>query len=287
VNGKIGRKRIVGLGLLCVLLRAAALPSFGLDLSFKLSGSYSSLVLNDVNRSLQAWVGYHKKEVASVPAWTFSGGKAEKVRGGFDLEGEVLLNLTPRWAVGIGSGYSFSEVTESRSTIITVEKNAVSFIYVRPTKVAATPLIISGYHFLPLGPKVQIYIRAGLGWLWAKYVNREGQRRATRRDYVYTSFNSVSGRGALVQGGVGVKYVQDQSLGFFCEASLRKAKVNSLKGETGTLYFFEDYNSSLDFWQAKIETMEMAPAGEGFRSVRKAVVDFSGFVLKLGFFIKF
>jgi hypothetical protein len=33
--------------------------------------------------------------------------------------------------------------------------------------------------------------------------------------------------------------------------------------------------------------MEAAPAGENFRSVRKAVVDFSGFVLKLGFFIKF
>jgi hypothetical protein len=287
VNGKVGRKRIAGLGLLCVLLPAAALPSYGLDLSFKLSGSYNFLVLNDVNRCLQAWVEFHKKDVASVPDWTFSDGKAEKVRGGFDLEGEVLLNLTPRWAVGIGSGYSFSEVTESRSIINTVEKRAVSFAYVRPTKVAATPLIVSGYHFLPLGRKVQIYVRAGMGWLWAKYVSREGVRRATKRDYTYTSFNSASGRGALVQGGLGVKYVQDPSLGFFCEASLRQAKVNSLKGENGALYFFEEYYSSLDFWWAKIETMEMAPAGENFRSARKAVVDFSGFVLKLGFFIKF
>lgn len=287
MNRKAGRKRLAGLGLLCVFLQAAALPSSGLDLSFKLSGSYSFLVLNDVNRSLRNWVEYHKKEVASIPGWTFSGGKAEKVRGGFDLEGEVLLSLTPRWAVGIGSGYSYSEVTESRSTIITVEKNAEPFAYVRPTKVAATPLVVSGYHFLPLGPKVQIYVRAGMGWLWAKYVNREGVRRASKKDYTYTSFNSASGRGALIQGGLGVKYVQDQSLGFFCEASLRQAKVNSLKGQNGTLYFFEEYYSSLDFWWAEIETMEMAPAGETFRSARKAVVDFSGFVLKLGFFIKF
>jgi hypothetical protein len=287
MNRKVGRKRIAGLGLLCVFLPAAALPASGLDLSFKLSGSYSFPVLNDVNRCLQAWVEFHKKDVAAVPGWTFSGGKAEKVRGGFDLEGEVLLNLTPRWAVGIGSGYSYAEVTESRSTIVTVEKRAVSFAYVRPTKVAATPLIISGYHFLPLGPKFQIYVRAGMGWLWAKYVNREGVKRATRRDFNYTSFQSASGRGALVQGGLGVKYIQDKSLGFFCEASLRQAKVNSLKGQNGELYFFEEYYSPLDFWWAKIETMEMAPAGENFRSARKAVVDLSGFILKLRFFIKF
>ena len=286
MNGKVGRKRIASLGLLCVLLPAAALPSSGLDLNFKLSGSYSFLVLNDVNRSLQGWVELHKKEATSVPGWTFGGGKAGKVRGGFDLEGEVLLNWAPRWAVGIGSGYSYSEVTESRSAI-SVEEGAVSMVYARPTKVAATPLVVSGYHFWPLGPKVQIYVRAGMGWLWAKYVDREGSKKASALNYAYTSYQSASGQGALIQGGLGVKYVQDQSLGFFCEVSLRQAKVNSFVRETGTLYFFEEYNSSLDFWQAKIQAREKAPAGEDFRSVRKAVVDFGGFVLKLGFFIKF
>jgi len=287
VNKMVGRKRIAGLGLVCLLLPAAALPSPRLDLSFKLSGGYSSLALNDVNRCLRAWVEFHKKDVAANPDWTFSGGKAEKLRGGFDFEGEVLLNLTRRWAVGIGSGFTFSEVSESRSIITTVERRAISFAYVRPTKVSAIPVVVSGYFFLPLGPKVRIYVRAGTGWLWAKYVNREGVRRSTRRDYTYTSFNSVSGRGSLFQEGLGIKYAHDQTLGLFFEASLRQAKVNSLKGDNGTLFFYEEYYSLLDFWWPKTEAMEAAPAGENFRSVRKAVVDFSGFVLKLGFFIKF
>lgn len=287
MNRKAGRKRIAGIGLLCILLPAAALPSSGLNLSFKLSGGYSVLALDDVNRCLQAWVEYHKKEVASYPDWTFSGGKAEKLRGGFDFEVEALLNLSRRWAVGIGSGYSFSEVSESRSIINTVERRGLAFAYGRPTKVSGIPLVISGYYFLPLGPKVQIYVRAGAGWLWAKYINREGVRRSTRRDYTYTSFNSASGRSGLTQGGLGVKYIQDKNLGFFCEASLRKAKVNSLRVENGILYYFEEYSSSYDYWWAKIEGMETAPAGENIRSVRKAVVDFSGFFLKLGFFIRF
>jgi len=287
MNWKAGRKRMAGFGLLCVFLQAAALPSSGLSLSFKLSGGYSFLVFNEINRSQQGWVGFHKKETALIPDWKFSGGNGGEVRGGFDFEGEVLLNLTPRWAVGIGSGYSYSEVTESRSIITTVQNYTIPWIYVRPTKVAATPLIISGYFFLPLGPKFQIYIRTGMGWLRAKYVNREAGKRESDRGYTYTSFQSASGRGALIQGGLGVKYSQDQNLGFFCEASLRRAKANTFRGANGTLYFFEEYNSFLDFWQAKIQTWEMAPAGETFRSVRKAVMDFGGFVLKLGFFIKF
>jgi hypothetical protein len=283
----VGRKRIAGLGLVCLLLPAAALPSPGLDLSFKLSGGYSSFALNDVNRCLQAWVEFHKKDVASNPNWTISGGKAEKLRGGFDFEGEVLLNLTRRWAIGIGSGFTFSEVSESRSIINTVERRALAFIYVRPTKVSAIPVVVSGYFFLPLGPKAQIYVRAGAGWLWAKYVNREGVRKASEQNYNYTSFQSASGRGALIQGSLGVKFIREQSLGFFCEASLKQAKVRSFGEGNGSLFFFEQYDSSLGFWQAKIQTRETAPDGEDFRSVRKAVVDFGGFALKLGFFIKF
>ena len=286
MNGKIGRKRIVGLGLLCVLLTAEALPGFGLDLSIKISGSYDFLTLNDINRSMQGWREFYKRKAASIPGWTFGDGKMGKLRGGFGLEGEVLLHLTPRWAVGVGSGFSYSEVTESRSAI-TVKEKAVSMVYTQPTKVVAKPLFVSGYHFWPLGLKLQIYFRAGIGWIWAKYVDREGAKKASSLNFTYKSVQSASGRGALIQGSLGVKYLLDQSLGFFCEASLRRAKVSSFKGETGTLYFFEEYNSSLNFWQAKVKMKENEPGGENVRSVRKTVVDFGGCALKLGFFIKF
>jgi len=286
VNEKIGRKRIAGLGLLFVLLTAGALPGLGLDLSIKISGSYDFLTLSDINRSLQDWTEFYKRKVASIPGWTLGGGNVGKLRGGFGLEGEVLLNVAPRWAVGVGSGISYSEVTESRSAI-TVEEKTVSMVYAQPTKVMAKPLVVSGYHFLSLGPKLQIYFRAGMGWIWAKYVAREGAKKASSRNFTYTSVQSASGRGALIQGSLGIKYLLDQSLGFFCEASLRRAKVSSFKGETGTLYFLEEYNSSLDFWQAKIKMRENEPGGEDVRSVRKAVVDFGGCALKLGLFIKF
>jgi hypothetical protein len=70
------------------------------------------------------------------------------------------------------------------------------------------------------------------------------------------------------------------------------AKINGFQGEThegetGELYFFEEYSSDIDFWQAKFQMLTEGPSGDNFRSAKKAVVDFSGYSVKIGLLIKF
>jgi hypothetical protein len=285
-KGKPSPTRPTVLAVSILLLLSAALPSFGLTFHFKLSGSYSLLSLGDVNRSLSAWQDFMKRREGVIRGWTYVGGKAGRVRGGFDLEGEILLDLEPRWAIGIGSGYSYAEASES-ATAVDILQSSVPYVWARPTKVTATPLVLSGYRFWSLGRKFSLYVRAGMGWIWARYVDREAVRKASSAGFSYTDAVSASGRGALALAGAGIKYAYDGSLGFFLEAVLRRAKVNTLGNGTGTLYFFEEYRQNLDFWQAKMGLLDAPPAGEIFRSVQKAVVDLGGLVLKLGFFIKF
>jgi hypothetical protein len=269
-----------------LLLLALAPPSFGLTVHFKLSGSYSLLSLDDVNRSLSSWRDLMERRAAATPGWTYEGGNAGRARGGFDLEGELLLDLARRWAVGIGSGYTYGEASES-STGLSILQSSVPHIYARPTKITAVPLVLSGYRFWPLGRKFSLYIRAGMGWLWAKYADREAVRKASDTGFSYANSRSASGRGALALAGAGIKYAHDGSLGFFLEAVLRRAKVNAFGNGKETLYFFEEYDPGLEFWQAKMSLLAAAPAGDAFRSVQKAVVDYGGFVLRLGFFVKF
>jgi hypothetical protein len=271
---------------LVLLLLAAALPCSGLTVHFKLSGSYSLLSLSDVNRSLDGWRGYMKQRAAVTPGWTYEGGKSGRVRGGFDLEGELLLDLTPYWGVGVGSGYSYGQASET-ATSLEITRSAVPYIYARPTKVTTAPLVVSGYRFWPLGRKLRLYARAGMGLLWARYRDSEAARKASASEFSYMNTRSVSGRGALALIGAGVKYAHDGSLGFFIEGDWRQARINTFKEGTETLYFFEEYDPDLDFWQAKMSLLDEPPSGETFRSVQKAVVDCGGFVLKLGFFIKF
>jgi hypothetical protein len=283
---KISSMRPAVLAVAILLLLAAALPSFGLTIHFKLSGSYSLLSPDDVNRSLSGWGDLMKKRAAATPGWTHEGGKAGRIRGGFDLEGELLLDIAPRWAVGIGSGYSYGVASES-ATALDILRSSVPYVYARPTKVTATPVVMSGYRFWPLGRKFSLYIRAGVGRLWAKFSDSEAVRKASDAGFSYSNARSASGRGTLALVGAGVKYAHDGSLGFFLEAAWRHAKVNAFGNGTGTLYFFEEYDPDLDFWQAKMSLLDEPPAGETFRSVQKAVVDYGGLIIKLGFFVKF
>jgi hypothetical protein len=62
--------------------------------------------------------------------------------------------------------------------------------------------------------------------------------------------------------------------------------VNTLQ-QDGTLFAFEEYIPDSDFWQAKLGVWPEAPAGSGFRSVREAVIDLSGFSVKMGIVLKF
>lgn len=286
LKGKTSPARPIVVAVAVLLLLIAALPSFGLTFHFKLSGSYSLLSLGDVNRSLSGWRDFMKRRKSEIAGWTYVGGKAGRVRGGFDFEGELILDLGPRWAIGIGSGYSYAVAAES-ATALDILQSSVPYVYARPTKVTATPLVLSAYRFWPLGRKLSLYVRAGMGRLWARYSDREAARKASSAGFSYTDAISASGRGALALAGAGIKYAYDGSLGFFLESIWRRAKVNTLGNGTGTLYFFEQYRQNLDFWQAKMGLFDAPPAGETFRSVQKAVVDYGGLVLKLGFFVKF
>lgn len=269
-----------------LLLLAVALPSFGLTIQFKLSGSYGLFALDDINRSLAGWEDFTKKRAAATKGWSYEGGNAGRIRGGFDIEGEFLLSLTPRWAVGVGSGFAYGEAAES-ATSIDVMRSSVPYIYARPTSVTAVPLVLTGYRLWPLGRKLHVYAGAGAGWVRAKYSGREAVKKQSSAGFVYSNEVSASGHGTLVQGVAGIKYAHDGNLGIFLEAAWRRARIDALGNEAGALYFYEEYLQTLDLWQSKMSVLDEPPAGETFRSVRKAVVDYSGIVLKLGFLVKF
>jgi hypothetical protein len=286
VSGKTSPKGPAVLALAVMFLLASVLPSFGLTFHIKLSGGFSFLSADDVNRSLSGWADYMKGLAAATPGWSFAGGKVARIRGAFDLEGEFLLGFARRWAVGIGSGFSFVEASESATTVDIV-RSTIPYAYARPAKVSAVPLIVSGYRFFPVGRRVLVYAGAGAGWVQARYSDREAVKKVSSANFSYSSAQSASGRGSLVQGVAGAKFAYDESLGFFLEAVWRRAKVHELRDGTGTLYSYETLVTGPNLWQAKMSLLDAPPTGEAFRSVRKAVLDCGGLVLKLGFFIKF
>lgn len=289
--------------LILFLLFFSVSPSFCMDLRFKLSGGYGSLKLGEVNRSLLGWAEWQKEKAILRENWDYHGEEVRKLSAGYDIGGEIIAFFTPRIAVSIGAGFIYGERIEEKIELF-VDVNSISYAFARPAKVNAFPLIFSAYYFYPLNKKFDIFVKGGMGLIWAKYIQRAadkkieleklkaGELEAGNFNYHDEEFIEASARDSIFLGGLGFIYKIDPSLSFFIEGEARWAKINGFQGETyegetGELYFFEEYSSDIDFWRPRLKMSTEEPSGEHLRAVKKAVVDFSGYSVKIGLLIKF
>jgi hypothetical protein len=273
-----------------VLLLVFSDSALGLDLHFKISGGYAYLKLSEVHRSLHGWAEWKKIEAKENKNWQVLEENVRNMHSGINLEGELLFFITPRLSVGLGAGYLYSDVNETKAEV-TVERPAGTLNQVFPMTVSAYPVTLSGYYFVPLRNNLRLFFRGGFGFVWAKYVNREGRKVLTAKNYNYFELQKASASGSIAIGGFGLMYDSDIGVRFFIEGTARLAKIQGFSGENelaikGTLYYYEEYSSDLDFWQARAKIMAEKPSGPDFRSVSEAVVDFSGFSAKIGFMIR-
>jgi len=274
-----------------ILLLVFSDSAQGLDLHFKISGGYAYLKLSEVHRSLNGWAEWKKIEAKENKNWQVLSENVRNMHSGVNLEGELLFFITPRLSLGLGAGYLYSDLSETEAEV-TVERPAGTVSQVFPMTVSAYPVILSCYYFIPLRNNLRLFFRGGFGYVWAKYVNREGRKFLAATRYTYFELQKASASSSTAIGGFGLMYDSDIGVHFFIEGTARLAKIRGFSGENeqgieGTLYYYEEYSSDPGFWQAQFKIMAEKPSGPDFRSVSEAVVDFSGFSAKIGFMIRF
>ncbi len=282
---------MIGMTQILILLIFLVVPASGLELHFKISGGYASLKLDGINRSIEDWAKWRKIEAEENINWAYLGENVRRMHSGINLEGEILLLLGSRFGFGLGAGYIYSDLNEEE-TEVTVERPAGTNSLVLPVTASVYPVTLSAYYFIPLKSKLYLFFRGGYGLAWAKYVNREGKKFITVKNYNYFEIQKASATGSVILGSLGLIYETDAGVRFFIEGLVRRAKIQGFSGinelgTTGPLFYFEEYNPDLDFWQAKNKIMADEPSGPNFHSVAEAVVDFSGFSAKIGFMIRF
>jgi len=267
------------------------IPAMGAELSLKLSGGYTFLDVKSINRGLEDWAEWRKREAEENKNWLYLGQNVKSLQSGIHLEGEILLSFSRRIGISLGTGYIYGDLKE-KETEVFVQRPSGVLSQVYPVTVSAYPLVLSGYYFIPLNNRLHVYARAGGGLAWAKYVYREAKKLESATKYNYFRLGRASASDSILLGGLGFVYETDVGVRFFVEGLIRRAKIQGFSGENeleekGTLYYFEEYIPDLDFWQAKNEIRTEKPSGSNFRSVSEAVVDFSGLSVKIGFIIRF
>jgi hypothetical protein len=266
-------------------------PSRGMDIQLRLSAGLSSLSLDEVNAAILGWRDGLQRTAAVSPGWEYIGGGDARLRLGIDFEAELVLSLSRWFKLGLSAGFVQDSIDE-QATLVTISQSGTLYEYARPTTVSAFPLLVSGYFNLPLSPRLSAYLRAGAGWIRARYVSREAAKEAADNRFGYPVYaNAQAGRMAYLAG-AGFSYAFDQSLGFFIEAAARFARVDGFSGENaleekGSLYSYEEESSEADVWVPRMHVFPQPPSGPTVRGVREAVVDFGGYSIKIGVFLKF
>jgi hypothetical protein len=274
-----------------VLLFLLGISAYGMELNFKISGGYAYLGVKGINNGISGWAEWRKRESEENINWQYLGQNVKNLHSGIHLEGEILLSFSPRFGISLGTGYIYSDLNEKDAEVV-VLRVAGPLNQIYPTTVSAYPLVLTGYYFIPLNKKLRLYVRGGGGYAWAKYVNREGKKLESAEKINYFGLMRASSSGPVYLGGIGIIFETEVGVRFFLEGLVRSAKIKGFTGENqleaeGTLYYFEEYDLDLDLWQAKNEIRAEMPSGSNFRSVSEAVVDFSGFSVKMGFIIRF
>ena len=145
VRSKFVKISILSFFLLVVL----RIYSHSLQISFRISGSLSYISPDHINQTLHGREGFLIKRSSLRDDWTYIGGEVRDVHLATSFEGEIILGLNSRLAVGIGTGLLFLEATEEKTGII-IQRPQDTFTGVHPTEINAYPLRLSIYYFLPV-----------------------------------------------------------------------------------------------------------------------------------------
>jgi hypothetical protein len=273
------------------VLSIGAAQGYGVEFSLKIAGGVSFMSPQEVSSVLQSWEEYWITRAELTNNWNYLNGQVSNLKLGFDFELELIFNFTPRLAIGLSSGYIFSDVNEEATTL-TIEKVLGTIDHVKPTKISAIPLLFSGYYIQPIDSSLSLFFRAGGGPIWAKYFERDGNKNIDNENYSYPQSISASAQGQIYLLGLGIAYETESGIRFFLEGTWRKATITGFTGEnkqqeTGALNYLEEYESSYELWQAKYQIFAEPPIGENYRDVKQGTIDFSGYSVKIGLIIKF
>ena len=253
-------------------------------LALKFSGGMSYLLVGDINRGIQGYFDYQKDIFIGLPLMPIRG-DAKPIHLGFDFQGDILINMSPKIWIGLGTGYIRSGNTSE-----------ISYFQIKGShkvRISAIPVRL-GISYLLLGNETfRLFLSAGTGLYFADY-KYDKQPIATGEPVLHQTAN---GKGFGLHGGLGGELKLTRRLAFILETQARYAKIGGLRGtieypipfppfgvhvEKGPLYFWEIIVYRGDEWQfvdkyPQVYIRREKSSGPYVTNVRETKVDFSGF----------
>lgn len=268
-------------------------PEFfeGIGLRVKLSGGLDYFYSGDIEKGARG--------MYDSTAYFFSSGGytleqgTESCHTGFDVSGDIIFYVKPQVGIGIGGGY----MQATGTNYLNVSGKDIPWMHQfgGSRRITTVPIRLGLFFILPVHRLFSITFNGGT----SLYMTNYSYALARAWKDMKSIFHKANAKGLGFHGGIGLEVNLTQRVAFFIEGQGRYAKISNFKGkateteyvvsksyvgyvsseEKGTLYYLEDEN----FPSLVIRNNEPS----GFKTIRKATFDFSGFSLRAGVIIKF
>jgi len=256
----------------------------------KLSGGISRLSGTDYDASDRGW-DYLRKASMENQGGTYVW-EQNSLDWGWEIAGEILFNLSSRFALSGGVGYIAGKSTSKGTTAL----EGITTINEADLKAKAIPVTVGIYYFLPISSRSRVYLSAGVGYYFASFTR--AYLREDNTPYWINADFTGSGGDVGFHGGIGFEYVMSKSIAIVIEGFGRYAKIRGFEGTRsrgdsndwsdsvdGNYYYSERFVWT-DEWVSRTNIGTSPPSGDDVRNVRDAEIDFSGFTIRFGLKIK-
>ena len=267
--------------------------SYAQKFGIKFVGGLNYLSVGDINAGIKGYFDLRKDQAAEMPGISVEGDPSP-LHLGFNFEISFMINLTPKWGIGLGVGYIRASNT---SEIILQQPGGYEIRGSHKPEISTIPIRLGIYYTLLRKEVVNVYLNAGAGVYFAEY-SYDLQPIATGE---WAMYQTASASNIGFHGGVGVELKLAKKIAFILEGQARFAKIGSFNGtikhagylehtEEGTLYYWEQIfgvgkDSQIIGKYPQVYIRGNRPSGSHISNVRDATIDFSGFAFMAG--IKF
>lgn len=258
----------------------------------KLSGGISHLSRTDSEDTADYWS--HLSKISTEAAGGAFTREKNNLDWGWEFSGEIVLNLSSRFALSGGAGYITGKYSSTSGT--TNQEGAASSTSENDQTVRAVPVTFGICTYLPVSSKSRFYISAGVGYYFASF-SFSNYREDDIPYWIDINFTG-SGGDIGVHGGIGFEYALSKNIAIVIEGFGRYAKISGFKGtrdredsnnwsdsSDATHYHYEHY-AWTEEWLARTGFSTEPPSGEDVRNVRDFEIDFSGYTIRVGLKIK-
>lgn len=263
--------------------------------SLKLAGGYGNTTGGDVEEMTDG-VNDVLADLASLAGFTVTD-ELENVKWGSEFEGEFVFNINSKFGVSLG----VEHIRRTTDSMARAELGAIARLSLEwEPEYTVLPIKLSGYYHIPFGANMNGYVKAGVGYYFAKIKYKiRNEEELLGITYYEQQDGEAKDNGIGFHGGLGFEFGMTTSLAFFAEGSGRYVNLkdwdventhSSPAGtytETGKFWYAEEYNQETDKYYETIQLYEQMPDDPSFRNVRKAAFSLSGFTLRLGIKISF